>query len=109
MFCWSRTGDNRLTPPTDDRTLHELYLWPFADGIKAGAANVITTIIEPGVVDGRLDRAYAHANSAGVGRDVSNLPRSVAGSIGVINDLVRQSLSDTRRAAFIGKTEEDGI
>lgn len=25
----------------DDRTLHELYLWPFAEGIKAGVVSVM--------------------------------------------------------------------
>lgn len=25
----------------DDETMHELYLWPFADGVKAGAASVM--------------------------------------------------------------------
>ncbi|KAL0943662.1 beta-glucosidase F [Colletotrichum truncatum] len=27
---------------TDDRTLHELYLWPFADGVRAGVGSVMT-------------------------------------------------------------------
>jgi beta-glucosidase len=26
---------------TDDRTLHELYMWPFADAVKAGTASVM--------------------------------------------------------------------
>jgi len=25
----------------DDETMHELYLWPFADGVRAGAASVM--------------------------------------------------------------------
>ena len=25
----------------DDRTLHELYLWPFADAVKAGVASLM--------------------------------------------------------------------
>jgi beta-glucosidase len=25
----------------DDRTLHELYLWPFADGVKAGMTSMM--------------------------------------------------------------------
>jgi beta-glucosidase len=25
----------------DDRTLHELYLWPFADGVRANVASVM--------------------------------------------------------------------
>jgi len=27
---------------SDDRTLHELYLWPFADAVKAGVGSVMT-------------------------------------------------------------------
>lgn len=26
----------------DDRTMHELYLWPFAEGIRAGVVSVMT-------------------------------------------------------------------
>lgn len=26
----------------DDRTMHELYLWPFAEGIRAGVTSVMT-------------------------------------------------------------------
>ena len=26
----------------DDRTLHEMYLWPFAEGVRAGAGSVMT-------------------------------------------------------------------
>jgi beta-glucosidase-like glycosyl hydrolase len=26
----------------DDRTLHELYLWPFAEGVRAGTGAVMT-------------------------------------------------------------------
>lgn len=25
----------------DDETLHELYLWPFAEGVRAGAASIM--------------------------------------------------------------------
>lgn len=28
-----------LSSNIDDRTMHELYLWPFADAVKAGAAS----------------------------------------------------------------------
>ena len=28
----------------DDETLHELYLWPFADGVKAGVGSVMCAV-----------------------------------------------------------------
>ena len=28
----------------DDQTLHELYVWPFADAVKAGVASVLSLI-----------------------------------------------------------------
>lgn len=32
----------------DDRTLHELYLWPFADSVKAGVASfMVSTLLWP--------------------------------------------------------------
>ena len=43
----------------DDRTLHELYLWPFADGIKAGVVSamasyndvsLVVTLLENGMM-----------------------------------------------------------
>lgn len=30
-----------MSSNVDDRTLHELYLWPFADGIKAGVTSIM--------------------------------------------------------------------
>ncbi|KAI9146730.1 putative beta-glucosidase G [Paramyrothecium foliicola] len=32
---------NALSSNIDDRTLHELYLWPFADAVKAGTASIM--------------------------------------------------------------------
>lgn len=32
-----------LSSNMDDRTLHELYAWPFADGIRAGVGAVMTS------------------------------------------------------------------
>lgn len=32
----------------DDITMHELYLWPFAEGIRAGAASVNYVFLQPG-------------------------------------------------------------
>lgn len=30
-----------LSSNLDDKTLHELYLWPFADAVKAGVGSVM--------------------------------------------------------------------
>ncbi|KAL1877689.1 hypothetical protein Plec18167_004655 [Paecilomyces lecythidis] len=40
----------------NDRTLHELYLWPFADSVKAGVASVMCSY-------NRLNETYACENS----------------------------------------------
>ena len=32
---------NALSANIDDRTMHELYLWPFGDAVKAGVASVM--------------------------------------------------------------------
>ncbi|KAB2576426.1 putative beta-glucosidase G [Lasiodiplodia theobromae] len=40
----------------DDRTLHELYLWPFADSVKAGVASFMCSY-------SRLNQTYACENS----------------------------------------------
>jgi beta-glucosidase len=40
----------------DDRTIHELYLWPFANAIRAGAASVMCSY-------NRLNGSYACQNS----------------------------------------------
>ncbi|KAJ4147553.1 hypothetical protein LMH87_002065 [Akanthomyces muscarius] len=40
----------------DDKTMHELYLWPFVDLVKAGAANVMCSY-------NRLNQTYACGNS----------------------------------------------
>ncbi|KAI1748839.1 glycoside hydrolase family 3 protein [Xylaria castorea] len=40
----------------DDRTLHELYLWPFVDAVKAGTSTVMCSY-------NRLNGSYACANS----------------------------------------------
>lgn len=37
------------------RTLHELYMWPFAEGIKAGVGAVMTSYNE---VSAYFSRAY---------------------------------------------------
>lgn len=45
-----------LSTNMDDRTLHELYLWPFADAVKAGAASFMCAYQ-------RLNGSYACENS----------------------------------------------
>jgi len=34
-------GTDAMCKLVDDRTLHELYLWPFAAGVKAGTGAVM--------------------------------------------------------------------
>ncbi|KAL4879545.1 glycosyl hydrolase family 3 N terminal domain-containing protein [Aspergillus karnatakaensis] len=41
----------------DDRTLHELYMWPFADAVKAGVASAMCSY-------NRLNQTYACENDA---------------------------------------------
>lgn len=38
---WAWGLPNALSSNIDDRTLHELYLWPFADSVRAGVASVM--------------------------------------------------------------------
>ena len=40
----------------DDKTLHELYLWPFADAVHSGAGSVMCSY-------NRVDNSYACQNS----------------------------------------------
>ncbi|KAI1211555.1 glycoside hydrolase family 3 protein [Annulohypoxylon truncatum] len=51
------TGDvESFSANIDDQTLHELYLWPFQDAVKAGTANVMCSY-------NRVNNSYACANS----------------------------------------------
>ncbi|KAJ3570339.1 hypothetical protein NPX13_g5759 [Xylaria arbuscula] len=45
-----------ISSNVDDRTLHELYLWPFGDAVKAGTSTVMCSY-------NRLNGSYACANS----------------------------------------------
>ena len=38
---WAWGLPNALSANIDDRTLHELYLWPFADSVRAGVASIM--------------------------------------------------------------------
>ncbi|RGP70242.1 udp-glucose,sterol transferase [Fusarium sporotrichioides] len=44
-----------LSSNIDERTLHELYLWPFADAVKAGTASIMCSY-------NRVNQTYACAN-----------------------------------------------
>jgi len=45
-----------ISENADDRTIHELYLWPFADAVKAGVASVMCSY-------NRVNGTYACENS----------------------------------------------
>ncbi|MCJ1252031.1 hypothetical protein MMC30_009269 [Trapelia coarctata] len=47
---------NAMSSNIDDRTLHELYLWPFAESIKAGVASVMCSYQ-------MVNNSYACSNS----------------------------------------------
>ena len=45
-----------LSANIDDRTLHELYLWPFAEAVRAGVGALMTAYNE-------VNGSASHANS----------------------------------------------
>lgn len=47
---------NSLSSNIDDRTLHELYIWPFAESIRAGVASVMCSY-------NQVNNSYACGNS----------------------------------------------
>ena len=47
---------NGMSSNIDDRTLHELYLWPFADSVKAGVASIMCSY-------NLVNNSYACGNS----------------------------------------------
>ncbi|KAL8745967.1 MAG: hypothetical protein Q9190_001964 [Brigantiaea leucoxantha] len=47
---------NAISSNIDDRTLHELYLWPFADSVKVGVASVMCSY-------NLINNSYACGNS----------------------------------------------
>ncbi|PSR92353.1 family 3 glycoside hydrolase [Coniella lustricola] len=56
--AWRRpyNGTEAASSNIDDRTLHELYLWPFMDGVKAGAASIMCSY-------NRVNNSYGCQNS----------------------------------------------
>ena len=53
---WEWGLPNAISSNIDDRTLHELYLWPFADSIRAGVASVMCSY-------NMVNNSYACGNS----------------------------------------------
>jgi beta-glucosidase-like glycosyl hydrolase len=53
---WSESPDNAISSNVDDRTMHELYLWPFADSVRAGVASVMCSY-------NQINNTYACGNS----------------------------------------------
>ncbi|KAJ9622322.1 hypothetical protein H2203_006540 [Taxawa tesnikishii (nom. ined.)] len=47
---------NSVSSNVDDKTMHELYLWPFANAIKAGAASIMCSY-------NQINNSYACQNS----------------------------------------------
>lgn len=50
------TEQEAVSSNIDDRTLHELYLWPFYEGVKAGMASIMCSY-------NRINETYACQNS----------------------------------------------
>ncbi|CAK3784348.1 beta-glucosidase [Lecanosticta acicola] len=48
--------NNSVSSNLDDRTMHELYLWPFYDAVKAGAGSVMASY-------NRINNSYGAQNS----------------------------------------------
>ncbi|KAF8545191.1 glycoside hydrolase superfamily [Trichophaea hybrida] len=53
---WSESPNHAISSNADDRTMHELYLWPFADSVRAGVASVMCSY-------NQVNNTYACGNS----------------------------------------------
>lgn len=53
---WEWGTPNAISAQIDDRTLHEIYAWPFADSIRAGVASVMCSY-------NQVNNSYACQNS----------------------------------------------
>jgi beta-glucosidase len=53
---WEWGTPNAISSNIDDRTLHEIYAWPFADSVKAGVASVMCSY-------NQVNNSYACQNS----------------------------------------------
>ncbi|EHL01880.1 putative beta-glucosidase G [Glarea lozoyensis 74030] len=56
-FLRNRTEIEAISSNVDDRTMHELYLWPFYDAVKAGTVSVMCAY-------NRVNQTYACQNDA---------------------------------------------
>ncbi|KAF2202130.1 beta-glucosidase 1 precursor [Delitschia confertaspora ATCC 74209] len=54
--AWRWGPPNAISENLDDRTLHELYAWPFADSVKAGVGSVMCSY-------NQVNNSYACQNS----------------------------------------------
>jgi len=54
--AWEWILPNAISSNIDDRTLHEIYLWPFADSVRAGVASVMCSY-------NMINNSYACGNS----------------------------------------------
>ncbi|KAF1916809.1 glycosyl hydrolase family 3 N terminal domain-containing protein [Ampelomyces quisqualis] len=54
--AWEWGLPNAISSNVDDRTLHEIYVWPFADSVKAGVASVMCSY-------NQVNASYACQNS----------------------------------------------
>jgi beta-glucosidase len=54
--AWEWGLPNAISSNLDDRTLHEIYAWPFADSVKAGVASVMCSY-------NQVNASYACQNS----------------------------------------------
>ena len=53
---WEWGTPNAISSNIDDRTLHEIYVWPFADSVRAGVASVMCSY-------NQVNNSYACQNS----------------------------------------------
>ncbi|KXJ93867.1 glycoside hydrolase family 3 protein [Microdochium bolleyi] len=53
---WEWGLPNAISSNIDDRTMHELYMWPFGDAVKAGVASVMCSY-------NQVNNSYACGNS----------------------------------------------
>ncbi|KAI1845030.1 hypothetical protein JX266_008823 [Neoarthrinium moseri] len=53
---WEWGLPNAISSNIDDRTMHELYMWPFGDSVKAGVASVMCSY-------NQINNSYACGNS----------------------------------------------
>ncbi|KAF2479522.1 beta-glucosidase-like protein [Neohortaea acidophila] len=54
--AWEWNTPNAISSNIDDRTLHELYAWPFAEAVRAGVASVMCSY-------NQVNNSYACQNS----------------------------------------------